>query len=241
MQIIPSIDIKNGQCVRLKQGDFQQVSVYNQAPEKIAKNFHDAGAEILHVVDLDGAKNGKLTQIEAIRAIRANFQGIIQLGGGIRTREDCEILQKIGINRMVIGSLAIKNPNLCQAWLKEYGAEKIVLALDFNIRDNYPLVAVSGWQSATDISVWQVCADFPNIKHVLATDIGKDGMQVGPNFGFYQELLAKFPKIAIQASGGVSNYQDLKQLQAMGLSGAIIGKALHEAKITLSEAISCLN
>lgn len=240
MIIIPSIDIQNGKCVRLIQGDFKQTSVYHNTPEHIAQIFAAKRATTLHIVDLDGAQHGCLTQTHCIQKIRQHFPGVLQVGGGIRSDQDIEQLFTLGIERIVLGSQAIQNIVQTKAWLSQYSPEKIVLALDFNIRSSIPYVAIQGWQEQTQHTLWEVLDQYPNVIHVLCTDIGKDGMQTGPNFQFYQQFRQRYPHIQLQSSGGISNMQDILQLQQLGVSAAIIGKALYENKLSLEEIWLCL-
>lgn len=281
MIIIPSIDIQNGKCVRLIQGDFKQTSVYHNTPEHIAQTFAAKGATTLHIVDLDGAQHGCLTQTHCIQKIRQHFPGILQVGGGIRSDQDIEQLFTLGIERIVLGSQAIQNIAQTKAWLSQYGPEKIVLALDFNIKSSVqpsraiqrqgaqstgtgvdmivnensehrttqyldhtaaciPYLAVQGWQEQTQHTLWEVLDQYPNVIHVLCTDIGKDGMQTGPNFQFYEQFRQRYPHIQLQSSGGISNMQDILQLEQLGVSAAIIGKALYENKLSLEEILLCL-
>ncbi len=239
MIIIPSIDIQNGRCVRLAQGDFGKVSQYRLNPADVAVRFSDTGAAVLHVVDLDGAKSGSITQIGCIKSIRKSFKQIIQVGGGIRSDVDIDALFEFGVDRVVIGSSAVLNWQNTTGWLEKYGSDVIVLALDFCLNDGIPYVAIKGWQEKTQTVVWDVLESYPTLKHVLCTDISKDGMQVGPNFGFYKEIKKRYPKIEVQASGGISSMQDILELKTMEVDAAIIGKALYEGKLDLWEAITC--
>ena len=239
MIIIPSIDIKNGACVRLIQGDFTQVSSYSSMPCDIAAKFCNWNVPALHVVDLDGAKSGNISQIECIQSIRSSFQRCIQVGGGIRHTEDIDILLKLGVDRIVIGSNAVLDQKTTKKWLEKYGPDVIVLALDFRIKEGQPYLAVQGWQQDTQKNVWSVLDSYPTISYVLCTDISKDGMQTGPNFEFYREIKQRYPALKIQASGGITSIQDISELKKLQLYGAVIGKALYENKLDLQEAILC--
>ncbi|MFI4956999.1 MAG: 1-(5-phosphoribosyl)-5-[(5-phosphoribosylamino)methylideneamino]imidazole-4-carboxamide isomerase [Gammaproteobacteria bacterium] len=238
MNIIPSIDIIDGKCVRLMQGDYEKVSVYGNAPADMAKRFRDAGATVLHVVDLEGAKNGKMTQLETIAGIVNAFGGIVQVGGGIRNAADMDRLFLMGVSRAVIGTRAVQGAS--DEWITAYGPEKVVLALDFNMIDNTPRIAVSGWTQDTTQTVWSMIEQWKDLTHILCTDIGRDGMQQGPSISFYAELVRRYPHIALQASGGVGSVEDVKTLAMLGVKGAVIGKAIYENKISLQEAIQCL-
>ncbi len=239
MIIIPSIDIQNGNCVRLTQGDFGRVVQYPLNLADIAARFSDAGASVLHIVDLDGAKSGTITQIDCIKSIRKSFKQIIQVGGGIRSEHDIDTLLTLGIDRVVIGSSAVLNNGNTTEWLDTYGSDVIILALDFRVNDGMPYVAIRGWQEKTKSTVWDVLQSYPTLKHLLCTDISKDGMQIGPNFQFYEEIKAKYPEIKVQASGGVSSVQDILELKRLQVDSTIIGKALHEGRLDLEKAIAC--
>lgn len=238
MIIIPSIDIKDGKCTRLMQGDFSKTSVYTCTPEEMASKFHTDGASTLHVVDLDGAKTGKITQLDVIKRIKASFNGIVQVGGGIRTEESIESLLE-NLDRVVIGSQAVLNVSQTLHWLELYGITSIVLALDFTIKEGQPYLAIHGWQEFTDKPLWSLMNQYSKALHVLCTDITKDGMQSGPNFGFYEEFKDRYSNIELQASGGITSITDIIKLRNIGVSGAIIGKALYEHRLSLKEAIEC--
>lgn len=240
MIIIPSIDIQNGNCVRLAQGNFEKVSQYSLNPAYVASKFSATGASVLHIVDLDGAKSGAITQIDCIKSIRQSFKQTIQVGGGIRSENDINTLLKFGIDRIVIGSSAVLDAQKTAGWLKKYGSDVIVLALDFCLDDGIPYVAIKGWQEKTKRTVWDVLESYPTLKHLLCTDISKDGMQIGPNFQFYEAVKEKYPEIKVQASGGISSIQDILELKRLQVDAAIIGKALYESQLDLEEAIVSL-
>jgi phosphoribosylformimino-5-aminoimidazole carboxamide ribotide isomerase len=239
MIIIPSIDLKEGNCVRLVQGDFRQCSIYSNTPKNSAQTFFEKGARALHIVDLDGAKNGQISQIDCIQKIKTVFSGLVQVGGGIRESKQIDSLLDCGVQRVVLGSRAVQNITQTAAWLKTYGSEKIVLAFDFRVLNGTPYLAVNGWQEQTEYSLWNLLDYYPELSHVLCTDISKDGMQAGPNMAFYQEMRTRYPYLYIQASGGISTIEEVIQLKNIGIYGAIIGKALYENKINLEEAIQC--
>lgn len=236
MKIYPAIDIKNGQCVRLYKGSYDHVTVYETDPLSMARQFADAGAAYLHVVDLDGAKEGKSINIDIILKIKNNYNLIIQTGGGIRNDEQARTLLNKGIDRIVVGSLAVANPSEIKRWLGEFGPERIVLALDVR----HEKLAVHGWQSNSEMTLWELLDEYKNtgLKHVLCTDIDKDGTLTGPNIGLYKTCVEKYPEILFQASGGISQLEDLNQLKHIPVSGVIIGKALYENKFSLAEALN---
>lgn len=241
MIIIPSIDLINGVCVRLKQGNFAEKTTYKPEPAEMAKHFKNNGAQALHIVDLDGAKNGKLMQLEIMRRIAKEFGFGVQAGGGVRYGDDIEALLAAGVERVVLGTRLVTHPNDIQLFLREYGKERLVFAVDFNIKEQTPVVAVSGWQQESEQTLWDILDNLPSGSHVLCTDIGKDGMQSGPNFRIYQACRQQYPRLHLQSSGGISRLSDIVTLKNIGLSASIIGKALYENNFTLSEAIACLN
>lgn len=240
MIIIPSIDIKDGNCVRLTQGDFSRVSQYPLKPEEVAFRFFEDGASVLHLVDLNGAKFGKISQIDCIKTIRKVFKQVMQVGGGIRDDDDIDTLLNIGVNRVVIGSSAVLNIEITTKWLEKHGSDVIVLALDFRLEDSVPYLAVKGWQKQTQKSLWDVLDIYPAVSRVLCTDINKDGMGNGPNLEFYREIKKRYPNLKVQSSGGISSMEDILKLKELDLDGAIVGKALHDNKLNLREVIACL-
>lgn len=243
MQIIPAIDIKNGKCVRLFKGDFAQTTEYDITPLEMAKQYIQEGATQIHIVDLDGAQKALFAQnsmISEIAEYGATKNVQVQVGGGIRTKEQLITLFEQGISRVVIGSMAVSEPDTVIVWLNTFGAEKIVLALDVNIDEqNRPRLATQGWQTQTQMSLWDLLDRYKNtpLKYVLCTDIGRDGAMVGPNIALYSLCQEKYPELAWQASGGVSALSDLVQLKNIAMYGAIIGKSLYEKKFTLPEAL----
>jgi phosphoribosylformimino-5-aminoimidazole carboxamide ribotide isomerase len=237
MIIYPAIDLKEGKCVRLKQGDFNQTTVYSQDPQTVAQQFKEAGAQWLHVVDLDGAKNRKLSQVELVADIAKIFDGNLQVGGGVRTAEDIERLQAAGAKRVILGSICVSSPETVVEWLDKFGVDALVLALDFRIREGQPYLTTSGWQEESQVQLWDIIQKTPLAKHVLCTDISLDGMQQGPNFACYQAFVLRYPHIHLQASGGIRHVEDIKQLTRLGVKGGIIGKALYEGALNLKEAL----
>jgi phosphoribosylformimino-5-aminoimidazole carboxamide ribotide isomerase len=240
MDIFPAIDLKNGQCVRLTQGDFDTAKIYEADPVLQAQKFAAAGAAWLHMVDLDGAKAGEMRQFDVIAALAKQTPLKIQVGGGIR---DAAIIQKLldaGIKRVVIGSLAVKEPKLVQSWLKQFGPDKIVLAFDVKLNaNNDPEILTHGWQAGSNQSLWDVLKEYSEcgLETILCTDVSRDGMLAGANNQLYQTIQQRWPKLNILASGGVSNLSDLIALSGLGLTGAIVGKAIYENRIDLADAI----
>ena len=243
MKLIPAIDLRCGQCVRLEKGNFDDITRYKVSPVEVAQSYEAAGAEYLHIVDLDGAKAGELQQIDTILAIKEATNLKVQVGGGISSAMIASRLLDAGISRVVIGSMAVKEVEKTQALFHEFGAEKIVLALDVNInKQGRPMVATHGWQQSSDIDLRTVLPTYGigSVHHVLCTDISRDGMLRGPNFELYQDCQFNYPSIQFQASGGVSNLNDLLRLRDTGVSGVISGKALYEKRFTLEEAVQTI-
>lgn len=233
MKLYPAIDLKDGNCVRLLQGDYNEVTVYGSNPAEMAKKWESLGGDYLHIVDLDGAKEGKGINDEAIKAIVKAINIPIELGGGIRTLEDIKAKLEMGVDRVILGSAAIKNKALVKEAIESFGADKIVVGVDAK----NGMVAIEGWLEVTNVTALDFCRELEQIgvKTVIYTDIAKDGMMQGPNIEETAKL-AEATKLDIVASGGVSSIEDLKKLEATGVYGAIIGKALYIGAIQLEEA-----
>ncbi|MEW5290052.1 1-(5-phosphoribosyl)-5-[(5-phosphoribosylamino)methylideneamino]imidazole-4-carboxamide isomerase [Erwinia papayae] len=240
--IIPALDLIDGKVVRLHQGDYGQQRDYGSDPLPRLQDYQAQGATLLHLVDLTGAKDPAARQIPLLKKLLAGVNVPVQVGGGIRSRDDVTALLEAGASRVVVGSTAVKQPEEVQQWFKEYGADAIVLALDVRIDgDNRKEVAISGWQEAAGITLEEVIARFQpsGLRHVLCTDISRDGTLSGSNVALYQEVSARFPQIAFQSSGGIGSLADIAALRGSGAQGVIVGRALLEDKFTVSEAISC--
>lgn len=239
MIIYPAIDLKDGQCVRLKQGDFADVTVYEADPLKMAQTFAEAGAEWLHMVDLDGAKAGEMQQFDLIARVARATTLKMQVGGGLRSDKTVQRLLKAGVARVVVGSLAVKNRPLVQGWLRDFGADKIILAFDIRYQDGEPEILTHGWQNGSQQLLWDVLDAYAHygLKTVLCTDISRDGMLEGANNELYRTMHERWPEIDVVASGGVSGVQDLIDLAKLGAAGAIVGKAIYEGRIDLAQAI----
>ena len=233
MRIIPAIDIIDGKCVRLTQGDYANKKIYNSDPLEVAKSFEDAGLIYLHLVDLDGAKNCKVTNWEVVKGICANTSLHIDFGGGVKTREEAENLFQLGIRQINVGSIAVKNPSLVYHWIEEFGSEAIVLSAD--VKDEK--IAISGWMETSSMNVFDFIRDYlaHGLRYVTCTDISTDGMLSGPNTKLYRKILQEFPHIKLIASGGVSSMDDVYELRETGVDGAIIGKAIYEGRISLED------
>ena len=241
MRVIPAIDLKGGQCVRLFQGDFEQVTVYSDDPVAVAGQYAELGTSDLHIVDLDGARSGNQDNRDIIARMAGATDFEIQLGGGIRDTETLETWFDSGVSRCVIGSLSITEPDVVKSWLVRYGGDRLVLALDVIIGDDaVPLVTTHGWTSSSTSTVFECIEDFSSagLRHVLCTDVSRDGAMSGPNLDLYRQILRRFDDLQLQASGGVRNIDDLSQLRAEGLPAAITGRALLDGKITAAEVRS---
>lgn len=238
MLIIPAIDLKQGQCVRLQQGQFDKVSVYEATPQVLAKHYADQGVTRLHIVDLDGTKAGNLQQLPLIQSMH-DPRLSIQVGGGIRNIGSATTCIKAGIKTLVIGSIAVSDPELALEMIKLAGAENIVLAFDINIEEGVPKPAIHGWQTSTTTNLWELVVFYQKagVTEVLCTDIACDGMMSGPNFNLYEEAVSRFTDISWQASGGIRHVQDIRQLATAGVDGVILGRMLYESEFDLSACI----
>ncbi len=232
MKIIPAIDIIDGKCVRLTQGDYEQKKIYNESPVEVAKQFEAAGLQYLHVVDLDGAKAGAVKNLNTIEKLVRATSLKIDVGGGIKTEDDIQSLFNLGVAQVNLGSIAAKNQNLVSEWLDTFGIDSIIISAD--VRNEK--IALHGWQEQTTLSVYDFISLFEEPRlFVTCTDIATDGMLSGPNAFLYQSLLEKFPDLRLIASGGVSQISDLATLKKLNVEGVIIGKAIYENKISLNE------
>jgi phosphoribosylformimino-5-aminoimidazole carboxamide ribotide isomerase len=233
VRIIPAIDIIDGKCVRLSQGDYAQKTVYNENPLEVAKQFEAAGLRHLHLVDLDGAKARKVVNWKVLQAIVTNTGLKVDFGGGLRTTEDVRKVLESGAAQITAGSIAVSDRETVLQWLAEFGAERIILGAD--AKDGR--IATHGWLDDSGLDVLRFIDDYhrAGIPYVVCTDIAKDGMLQGPSTELYQRILAANKDVSLIASGGVSSIQDLHELKAAGLEAAIVGKAIYEGRITLKE------
>jgi phosphoribosylformimino-5-aminoimidazole carboxamide ribotide isomerase len=233
IRIVPAIDLIDGKCVRLTQGDYAQKKVYNEDPLEVAKMFEAHGVKYLHLVDLDGARQKHVINHKILERIASNTSLSIDFGGGIKTDEDLTLVFKSGAKQATIGSIAVTNPDLFEAWIKTYGSEKMILGAD--ARDGK--IAVSGWMDVTSVDIFDFFAEYQKkqVKYVLCTDISRDGMLQGSAIDLYVNLSKRFPDLNIIASGGVTTIEEIDQLNEKGIFAAIIGKAIYEGKITLKE------
>lgn len=237
--ILPAIDIIDGACVRLSQGDFERKTTYTEKPQNVAAEYMANGARYIHIVDLDAARGGK-PQTEIIRAIADNIDVPIQVGGGVRTTQDVGCLIDIGASRILIGSIAVKKPETVIGWAEQYGAESIGLALDVRYREKTPYPAIHGWQEDTQTSLWELLGKYDGtVRYLLVTDISRDGVMTGPNVQLYREITERFPTFELIGSGGVGTLPHVASTRSAGCSGLVVGKALFEGKFSLQEAIKC--
>ena len=234
MQLYPAIDLKDGQCVRLKQGEFKEITVYSQKPEEVAALWQSQGATFLHLVDLDGALAGRSVNEKVIKKIADTVSMPIEIGGGIRSEEAIESMLSLGVARVIIGTKAVENPEFIRDMVKKFGQDRIVAGVD--AKDG--MVAVEGWEKISGITASELCNRMKEygVRHIVYTDISRDGMLTGPNVE-YTKKLTEETGMDIIASGGMSSMEDLRQLYRAGVRGAIIGKALYEKRIDLKEAI----
>lgn len=238
MIVYPAIDLMDGACVRLSQGRFDEATHYPACPAETLRQFERDGAEWAHIVDLDGARAGSPRQHAAIADLTSLTTLKLQVAGGIRHAEEVALLLRKDVARVVIGSMAVTHPEHVDVLLERFGPDRITLAFDVRLTGAAAVVAISGWTSSSDLTLWDAAARFPQARHILVTDIGRDGMMRGPNLGLSEELAKHLPQAAVQASGGVSSLSDLRALAAAGAAGAVVGKALWERKFTLPEALS---
>ncbi|MEO5683769.1 MAG: 1-(5-phosphoribosyl)-5-[(5-phosphoribosylamino)methylideneamino]imidazole-4-carboxamide isomerase [Chitinophagaceae bacterium] len=233
MQIIPAIDIIDGKCVRLTQGDYEQKKIYNEHPLEVAKQFEAAGLQRLHLVDLDGAKEGAVKNWKVLEAIAGKTSLVVDFGGGIKKENDLRIVFDSGATYATIGSMAVKDETTFVGWLQSYGAAKFLLGAD--VKDEK--IAVGGWLETTNIWIYDFIRQYVDhgIQQVFCTDVSKDGKLEGPSTSLYKNIMSEFPGLHFIASGGVSSMKDLEDLQAIGCCGVIVGKAIYEGRISIQD------
>ncbi|WP_421797363.1 1-(5-phosphoribosyl)-5-[(5-phosphoribosylamino)methylideneamino]imidazole-4-carboxamide isomerase [Haliscomenobacter sp.] len=236
MQIIPAIDIIEGKCVRLTQGDYAQKTVYNEDPLEVAKQFEDAGLQRLHLVDLDGAKAKRIINYRVLERIAGATKLTIDFGGGLKAHEDLRIAFESGAQQVTGGTVAVKEPELFLDWLKVYGGERIILGADFKDGN----IAVSGWQEQSQLELFAFLQDYisKGVQYSISTDVSKDGLLQGSAIDTYQRIREELPELKLIASGGVTTLKELERLREIGCYGAIIGKAIYENKISLNDLMA---
>lgn len=238
--VIPAIDLRGGQVVRLKQGDYAQQTTYAAVPRELAQRYADAGARWLHLVDLDGARSGRLDNLAVIAAIATDGMAI-QAGGGVREEADLQRLFDAGVQRVVVGSVAVRDPARVAAWLAKYGAERLTLALDTRHAEGRWVLPSAGWteveaRTLDELAPWYAAR---GARHLLCTDIDRDGMLAGFNLDLYRHLVTSVPQLALQASGGVRSLDDIRAARDAGANAVILGRALLEGSFTVAEALAC--
>jgi len=233
IEIIPAIDIIEGKCVRLSQGDYNSKKIYNENPLEIAKQYENAGIKRLHLVDLDGAKSKTIVNHKTLESIAKNTSLIVDFGGGLKSNEDLKIAFDCGAQMITGGSIAVKDSETFSKWLTMYGGEKIILGAD--VKDEK--IAVTGWLENSGIDMWQFITDYisKGVTKVICTDISKDGMLQGPSTELYVKMKNQFPNLYVIASGGISCMKDVEVLNDKGIDAVIIGKAIYEGKITMND------
>jgi len=233
MEIIPAIDIIDGKCVRLTKGDFEMKTVYHDDPLEVAKSFEAIGIKRLHIVDLDGANWQPLKNIKTLENISNNTSLVIDFGGGLKTTEDIQSVFNAGASMISVGSITVKDPELFSQWIVDFGADKFLPGADVMFKK----IKIHGWKEYTGIDIFDFITGIisKGINQIFCTDISKDGMMEGPSIELYQEILSKFPSLHFIASGGISCFDDLLHLTKIGCSGAIVGKAIYEQKITVQQ------
>lgn len=231
--IIPAIDLIDGKCVRLTQGDYQQKTIYNENPLEVALQFMDAGLTRLHLVDLDGAKAKKIVNWNVLEKLASKTSLHIDFGGGVQSDEDIDIAFNSGAKQVTGGSIAVRNPELFESWLRQYGSNAIILGADAKNEK----IAVSGWEEDTQLWVYDFIEEYydKGVRYTISTDVAKDGLLQGPSFDLYKNIQDKTPGIHIIASGGVSNLSDIEKLAEMNLFGVIVGKAIYEGRVSLAD------
>jgi len=233
MRIIPAIDIIEGKCVRLSKGDYATKKVYNENPLEVAKEFQDHGIEYLHLVDLDGAKSKHIVNHKILEQIASKTNLKIDFGGGLKSNEDLKIAFESGANQITGGSIAVKDPAIFKNWLLQYGYDKIILGADALDEK----VAINGWLEESDNELIPFIEEYQKegVSYIICTDISKDGMLEGPSFELYEKILKRVQNIKLIASGGISTFEEIPQLAALGCEGTIIGKAIYEGRISLKQ------
>ena len=233
IELVPAIDIIDGKCVRLSQGDYKQKTIYSAQPEEMAKIFEGSGVKRLHVVDLDGAKSKHIVNYKVLERIATQTSLVIDFGGGLKSDEDLRIAFESGASMVTGGSIAVKEPETFLSWIKRYGADKIILGADAKDKK----IAVSGWQEDSDLELIEFVKGYLSlgVKKCITTDISKDGMLKGPSIELYKEMLKKLPDLYIIASGGVSSMSDIEALECASIPAVIFGKAFYEGRITIKD------
>lgn len=233
IEMIPAIDLIDGKCVRLSQGDFSQSTTYSDDPVDIACRFEDAGLRRVHIVDLEGAKQGRIANLRVLEEIASSSDLVIDFGGGIATSGDVKAVFDAGASMASIGSIAVKSPDKFLSWIEKYGAARFLLGAD--VRGSF--LAINGWQTVTEVEITSFLQEYLNkgVSSAFVTDIAKDGLLKGPSTELYRHILESLPDLKLIASGGVSTIDDIRQLEEIGCHGVIVGKAIYEERIAISQ------
>lgn len=239
MIVYPAIDLRGGACVRLMHGRFDAVTRYDDDPAARLAAFRAAGADWAHIVDLDGAEAGRAVQHDLIGDLAAAIDIRIQSGGGVRSAEDVQRLLDAGVSRVVVGSLAVSDPDAVSGWLQRFGPDRLTLAIDVKADGDRYVPALKGWTEAASVDLWAALDRYPpgSAKHLLVTDVGRDGALTGPNLDLLAEIRLRRPDLWLQASGGVADLSDLTGARSVGASGTVVGRALYEGRFTLEQAL----
>lgn len=238
MKLLPAIDLIGGRCVRLAQGDFARETSYSEDPAAALADFAAGGVEEAHLVDLDGARAGAPRQHELFAVLARSTKLKLQVAGGFRTADQVAAMLDAGVKRVVIGSLALTDPASVAAMLLDFGPDHITLALDVRVEDGAAMVATHGWERGSGRTLADVLGDFPAVRHLLVTDIARDGMLSGPNLALMRTIAERYPTIELQASGGVATLADLPALRSTGAARAIVGKAIWEGRFSVDEGVA---
>lgn len=240
MIIYPAIDLRNGVAVRLMHGRFDQVTAYDDNPAARLAGFVASGAQWAHIVDLDGAEAGRAMQHGLIGELAGAIDIRIQTGGGVRSAEDVQAFLDAGVSRVVVGSLAVSAPERVNNWLARFGVDSLTLAIDVRADGERWVPSLKGWTQAADVDLWTALDRYPvgAAKHLLVTDVGRDGAMTGPNLELLAEIMLRRSDLKVQASGGVASVEDLQAVRAIGCDGAIVGRALYEGRFTVAEALA---
>ena len=238
IELVPAIDLIEGKCVRLTQGDYATQKIYNEDPLEVAKQFEDNGIHPLHVVDLDGAREGHIVNYRTLERLATRTSLLIDFGGGLKAEGDLEIAFESGAQKVTGGSIAVKHPETFSAWITKFGSERIILGADAKEKK----IAINGWKETTDQELIPFIESYyhKGITQVICTDIARDGMLQGPSIALYQEILDAVPNLTLIASGGVSSVADIERLQEAGIPAVIFGKAIYEGRIKLKDLLPFL-
>jgi phosphoribosylformimino-5-aminoimidazole carboxamide ribotide isomerase len=240
MIVLPAIDLKNGNCVRLLQGDFNQLTNYNSNPLKQAQEFVDNGFDYLHIIDLDGAQTGSQENLPIIKELASNRHLKLEVGGGIRSIEKATSMIELGVTRIIVGTALFETPGFLIDLQKSFDPDQIVLGLDFKNIQDQPMIFTHGWQNQSSVNLMEVLSTYSFFINILATDISLDGSMQGPNLNAYQSIIENFPSINLIASGGISCIKDIHDVKSLGCKEVVVGKAIYEQAISLKDLANAM-